>query len=175
MRMLSLRLLFPLLAIVLAITVLAAYTHHDEGGGIDYPETLPGGYHVARLATGSEAVEMIRGLHWSPEKIDVDDALVAIYTDGTILWASYVDSNACPIAASMAEKMREYETELPYTAPIPHSFGDTLVYLTMNKHDGSLHAFWCRDGLVVWVRLGAAGARDPVGLLELFIEEVKKG
>lgn len=166
-------LLFIIPALALA-AVLAIHTSHD-GSGIGYPETLPGGYGVARLATGSEAVEMVRGLHWSPERISVRDALVAVYTDGTVLWASYVGDNACSVAASMARKIAEYEEELPYTAPIPHSFGDVVVYLTMDKRDGSLHAFWCRDGLVVWVHLGAAGANNPVGLLELFIEKVKRG
>jgi len=125
--------------------------------------------------SGSEAVRLVRGIHWEPGRVTVERAVVVFYSDGSILWASYVGGAACSLAERMAEKMTVYESELPYTAPAPHRVGGVTVYLTLDKRDESLHAFWCRGGLVVWVRLGAAGASDPARLIGFLVKRVSAG
>jgi hypothetical protein len=163
-----------LVAVTAVVAVIIASTR-SSGERIMYPLSLPGGYGVAASISGEEAVRSVQGLHWNPEKIRVKDAVVVQYSDGTILWAAYVGKDACKLADTMAEKMAVHEAELPYTAPILHSIGGHRVYLSMDKRDGGLHAFWCRDGLVAWVRLGASASTDPVQVLGLFIEGVKTG
>ncbi len=140
-------------AAALALTVLG----RPGGTGIPYPEELPGGYPLVSLAAGPEAVRMVTGIHWSPERVPVVDAVVAVYGDGTRLWASRVSGDACAVADAMAEKIARFQGSVPYTAPVPHEIGGTRVYLTMDVRTGRLHAFWCSGDLVVWVELGSAG------------------
>ncbi len=163
------------LMVVTAIAVLAAvvagfivwvHVAPEPVSAIDYPRELPGGYPVIRVITGKKAASLVASIHWSPSRIPVVDAIIVEYSDGTRLWAVTVNDDACQVASRMAEKMRIYESQLPYTAPVLHSIGDTQVYLSMDKRTGGLHAFWCRGNIVAWVEVGSSGLNGLTTLIE---------
>ena len=151
------RLLLAVLALALLAGAATAYTSYKRSPGIHYPHELPGGYTVAQIVSGQDAVELVKSIHWNPAAINASKALIIVYSDGTRVWITEVKGDACSYVALMAGKMRAYSNQLPYTPPAPHTIGQTTVYLSMDKRDGRLHAFWCKNRLVIWAELGASG------------------
>ena len=161
--------LVVLVSLAVAISSFTVYFYLEKHvHGLGYPESLPGGYRVVSVLSGDEAVSATRGLHWNPSSIPVAEAVVITYADGTRLWASKVKGNACKVLARMVSAMRIHEAELPYTAPVAHVVGGERVYFSMDKRSGGLHALWCSDGLVIWVKLGASGFQGLRAIIEYY-------
>lgn len=159
----------PILAAALALALMAltlAAARWGGGPGLSYPETLPGGYRVARVVSGPEALEMAKSIHWNPSAIEITKAVIVVYTDGTRLWITETKGDACRYAEQMAEKIAIYSEQLPYTPPIPHEIEGVKVYLTLDKRNGRLHAFWCRDSIIAWAELGESGIQGLKRLIE---------
>ncbi len=155
-------------ALLVIALVLAFALREESGSQLLVPESLPGGYGLVNLVTGGRAVEIVTGIHWSPSRIPVVDAAVAEYGDGTRLWVSRVQGDACRVVELMASKMAEYSRELPYTTPVAHEFDGVKVYLSMDKRVPRLHAFWCTGNLVIWVELGASGIDALYYLIDFY-------
>jgi len=174
-----------LLAVAAAVVVAAAsilYTSEGLGGqasveGIYYPEMLPGDYTVERIVSGKEALAAVKSIHWEPGMIKAEKALIVVYSDGTRLWIIDTGDNACELVDRMAEKMKAYADQLPYTAPFSHEVAGVTVYISQDKRDGGLHVFWCRGSLAVWAELGAAAyARQgaAIDVIKTLIERVHR-
>jgi hypothetical protein len=148
-------------ALILAAAAAGYYavtrTVSAPGEGFVYPDTLPGGYSVARVFSGEEATRLSRQIHWSPEAVDVVNAAIVEYTDGTRIWIAVTASDPCSLVERMAAKILEHEEQLPYSRPVPHQIGGRKVQLLVDKRSGKLNAFWCTDHAVVWVEIGASG------------------
>ena len=163
-----------MLAAAVALLVAAVYSAYSSpAGGFTYPEQLPGGYKVAKVVSGEEAARVTGGIHWNSTRVGsrIKDAAIVVYEDGTRLWIAYTGPNACQLVNRMAEKIAEHEQELPYSRPFQHEIDGTNVYFTVKQLPNGvqqLHAFWCKDGTVVWVEVGAAGstAQNLVKLLD---------
>ncbi|OWJ54960.1 hypothetical protein [Pyrodictium delaneyi] len=176
-----------LLAVATAVVVAAAaifilHTSEGLGGqasaeGIYYPEMLPGDYTVERIVSGEEALAAVKGIHWEPGMVKAKKALIVVYSDGTRLWIVDTGDNACELVDRMAEKMKTYADQLPYTAPFSHEVAGVTVYISQDKRDGRLHVFWCRGSLAVWAELGAAAyARQgaAIDVIKTLIERVHR-
>jgi len=121
------------------------------------PTTLIDRYEVVEIVTGEDAIKMTKSIHWNPGNIAPLDAIVAIYSDGTRVWISKIDS-ACKVVEIMASKMQKYENMLPYTVPVQHNIGGKNIYLSLDKRSGKLHAFWCiNEKVLIWVETGSSG------------------
>lgn len=160
------------LVIIVALAVAAAsfsvYFYLEKGKGLSYPSRLPGGYEPVSVLKGEKAVAATRGLHWNPSDIPVRESVIVTYSDGTRLWVSRVDGDACKVLSRMVNAMEMHEAELPYTAPIRHNVAGTPVYFSMDKRTGGLHALWCSDDLVIWVQLGASGLDGLRAIVEYY-------
>jgi hypothetical protein len=91
-------------------------------------------------------------IHW--EGVPVEAAAIAEYGYplAARLWVAK-SSEACRLVERMAEKMREYASMLPYTAPIPAEHDSVTFYVSLDKRDGTLHVFWCESGYVIWLHV----------------------
>ena len=166
----------PLLALLIAaalspVLYTLALGHAGGNAGFTYPEELPGGYRVAAAVTGGRAANLSAGIHWNPGKVrsKIKDAAIIVYEDGTRLWLAYTGSNACSLVNRMAEKIAAHERELPYSRPFKHTINGTTMYFTVKQLPNGaqqLHVFWCKDGVVAWAEIGAAGS-DPQNLARL--------
>ncbi len=168
------------IATLLMLTSVNLFTKEEikvNDGNFVFPHTLPGGYHVVNVKTGEEALRNMAYIHWNPKKVSmaVSDAAIVTYNDGTRLWLSYAGNHACELVDRMAGKIASYESKLPFTRPIPHNLGGYNVYLSRGLHDGKLHAFWCQEGIVVWVEISreALSTIDPGVLLQALIEGIR--
>jgi len=175
-----------LLATLLALSVvllLATFmkVSGKRGDAIEYPLSLPGNYTVARLLSGKEAMHVSSAIHWNPGKVaeNIKDAIIVDYTDGTRLWATRVRGDACGLVERMAEKIAMHEDRLPYSRPFMHTIGNVTVYFTVKTLApgvSQLHAFWCKDNLVVWVEFGSSAYGSPerlMRILYLFMDTVR--
>lgn len=170
----------PLLALLIAAllspilyTLVLSNTGGESGGshGFVYPDQLPGGYRVAAAVTGAQAANMSAGIHWNPGRVrsEIRDAAIIVYEDGTRLWLAYTGDNACSLVNRMAEKIAAHEQELPYSKPFKHTINGTTMYFTVKQLPNGvqqLHVFWCKDGIVAWAEIGAAGS-TPQNLARL--------
>jgi hypothetical protein len=173
----------PVLAMVaVAVALVAAAVYAGvtgaAGGASDftYPKELPGGYKVARILSGEEAVKTAGGIHWNKSKVGgyIKKAVIVLYEDGTRLWIAYTGPNACQLVDRMAEKIAEHEQERPYSRPFQHQVSGVRVYFTVKQLPNGaqqLHAFWCKGESVVWLEIGAAGS-TPQNLLTLLEQMV---
>lgn len=164
--------LTPVLIAAVVAALAAALLHASHGGDVElrYPAALPGNATVVHVFTGERARGMVSGLHWSPGKVNasIKKAAVVMYSDGTILWLAYTGGDACNLTQRMAEKIKENEQRLPYTAPMPHVYRGVTLYFTVDKRTGGLHVFWCtRDGIVAWAQLGASAAKSRQAFLDV--------
>jgi hypothetical protein len=153
-----------LLAAAIAATLLTLNLLHagetsvgPSEASINYPVALPQGYSIVSVVSGRDAVRLVSSIHWNPSRIPVVDAVVVEYGDGTRLWVARVSGSGCSVVERMASKMIMYAHQLPYTIPVPHTIDDKMVYLSLDRRSGGLHAFWCSGDLVVWVELGRGG------------------
>ena len=161
-------------AVLIAISIIAVVValslilwHQLLGNKLQYPESLPDGSQVARIISGEDAVRTMRMIHWRPGAVDVEEALIVVYTSGARLWISKA-SNACMEVEFMAKKMAIYESMLPYTTPSRHNLGGTVVYVCFDKRNGWINAFWCKGDLVVWAELPPSEAK----YLELLVKNI---
>lgn len=167
MRRLSL--VFAILAGVFAL--LAALSAMSGGQSIDgfhFPASLPDGATVVNAQGGPEAVAAVKHIHWEPEAVVIEKALLVSYSDGTLLWLSAAD-NACQLTSLMAAKINASSKKLPYTPPVAVRVDHTTVYITLDKRNGQVHAFWCRGKLVAWAQLGVNPEHH-----DLLAETIKK-
>ena len=152
-----------LVAVVVAAVLLAGIAYllvyayqrphiNQSSKAIPVPEELAG-IPLARHVSGEEAVKTVVGIHW--EKVPVEKAAIAEYgSNGRLyfrLWVAVVN-DPCRLVDEMAEKMREYASVLPYTAPRPINH-TVLFYVTIDKRDGTLHVFWCEPPYVIWLHI----------------------
>ncbi len=172
-----LRLLLP--AAVAAAAVAAALLYLGPGSGgeagwVELPERLPDGGVVQHVFTGERALGMTAGLHWRPGEVAglIRRAVVAVYTDGVMLWVADLGSGeqACRAVERMASRIAENADRLPYTPPVAHEVAGVKVYFTFHRETG-VNAFWCRGPLVVWAELGSPARAAQ--LLEALVEGVE--
>ncbi len=171
-RWLILAAILSVALVAVGLLVLVASRHSVSPHGSIYPSELPGGYHVVAVINGSRAVEAVKKLHMNPGHIDVVEAYIVKYSDGTILWISRVRGDACEAVKRMAEVMTRLASMLPYTAPTKHVIGGVEVYLTLDKRDGSIHAFWCRGDYSVWARVAALNRKEAAEKLAYLLQAV---
>lgn len=119
---------------------------------------LPDGSQVVRVVSGEDAVKTIRAIHWRPSAIDIEGALILVYSSGARLWIAKTN-DACMEVEFMVKKISLYGDMLPYTAPSQHNFNGIIVYICMDKRNGWINAFWCKRDLVVWAELPPSEAR----------------
>ncbi len=153
--------------VAVAVAMLLLYQGSSQTS-ISLPRELPDGTPAVKLLTGRDAVETVKSIHWSPGRIGVVDAAIAVYSSGARLWAAVTSSDACSLAEAMASKMKMYEGELPYTQPVEHEINGVKVYLSLDKRNGFLHAFWCKDRTIYWAELPPSQAI----LLRSIVEEL---
>ena len=148
---------------------------HPGGSAWSYPQRLPDGARPVEVVVGEKAVEATRGIHWEPGMIEIKDAAIVTYSDGTRLWLSYAGSRACELLDMMARQMTLHQEELPYTAPMSHTVEGAKVYISFDKRTPKLHIFWCRGGVDAWAEIPLQPYQDSPGklmdLMKLLIRE----
>ncbi|GEM_PF-2790333 len=112
---------------------------------------------VIKYLSGEDAINAIRGLHWHPGKIvDIEDAVVAVYNDGSILWLALFSNST--IAKRLEERMinaiLKAQGRIPYLKPIPHE-----GFYIIPDVRGPYHLLWQEGRCLIWLQLGEEGMK----------------
>lgn len=163
-------------AILLVLLLLLRLSLDSRSRGFVYPNPLPGGFRVASVKTGAEAVGEIIGLHENPGGFagSIEDAAVVEYTGGVKLWLTYAGDSACILVDAMASKIAAYQERLSLTEPIAHNISGCKVYFSWSPGSNIMHVFWCREGVAVWasISMDALQTVDPRMLVQELVEGV---
>ena len=141
------------IVLVFLITGIFHYSNNNIGVGVEYPEKLPDGSIVSNVVSGDQAIKMVKGLHWNPEKLVVTNAVVLEYTDGSRIWVTVSDKSN-KLMENMVSKIKEYESSLPFKIVHNISISGVSALLMSDLNDPSkIHVVWVKNNLLVWAEV----------------------
>ena len=163
------RILLVLAVIAVASSIGLYYLVDNEARG--YPESLPDGAVPRAVYVGEAALDMVKSIHWNPENIAVEEAVVVEYTDGVRLWIARGPGMEETLQR-MIEKIMAYQGTLPFKPIHDVEINGVRVYMFYDLNvPGKIHALWVRGDSLIWVEIPPQAASRTPELLELLVSQ----
>jgi len=155
------------LIVIIALGIIAdvylyktTYSQREDESLVPFPTKI-GNVTVLKAYVGEKGLNKIKSIHWSPKALaGLKGGAVIIYSDGSITWISLLESTtlAKDLELKMVNKIIEYQGQLPYGAPIKHSYGNFTFYIIPDVR-GKTHVLWREGRYLIWLEMGKEGTK----------------